>query len=107
MEVNARVNYPIKTILVQMEQNDQINLSCDYKKYCLSWFTMRVAHVGTSSFVQAWNEHRIPGQDCHQSQFFKFLTLVHYYICINSYLGLATFKVGVGNNLLVFSTKYN
>ena len=61
MEVNSRVNYPIKTVLIQMEQRDEINLSDNHSKYCTSWFVMRVAQAGTKIFVQAWNEHRIPG----------------------------------------------
>ena len=62
VEVNARINYPIKAVLVQMEQRDELNLNCDHERFCISWYTMRVAHVGTTSFVRAWNEHRIPGQ---------------------------------------------
>ena len=63
VEVNARVNYPIKTVLVQMEQRDEINMNCDHEKFCVSWFTMHVTHVGTTSLVQAWNEHRITGRN--------------------------------------------
>ena len=61
VEINGRVNYPIKTVLVQMEQNNEFNLNCDHVKYCVSWFTQHVAHVGTTMFVKAWNDHRIPG----------------------------------------------
>lgn len=61
VEVNGRVNYPIKTVLVQMEQNNELDLNCDHVKYCVSWFTIHVAHIGTTLFVQAWNDHSIPG----------------------------------------------
>lgn len=64
VEVNARVNYPIKTVLVQMEQRNEINMNCDHEKYCVSWFTMHTTNVGTTLLVQAWNEHRIPGSTC-------------------------------------------
>jgi len=73
VEVNARVNYPIKTVLIQMEQRDQLNLNCNHERYCISWFTMRVAHIGTTSFVQAWNNHRIPGKQ----KYIVMLCVVH------------------------------
>ena len=62
VEVNARVNYPIKTVLVQMEQRNEINMNCDHEKYCVSWFTIHTTHVGTTSLVQ---EHRIPGRNMY------------------------------------------
>ena len=68
VEVNARVNYPIKAVLVQMEQRDEINMNCNHEKFCVSWFTMHVANIGTTSFVQAWNEHRIPGRNTYSFQ---------------------------------------
>ena len=40
VEVNARVNYPIKRVLVQMEQRDEINMNFDHEKFCVLWFTM-------------------------------------------------------------------
>ena len=61
MEVNARVNYPIKAVLVEMEQNDEIDMDDNHVQYCVSWFSMRVANVSTKLFVSSWNEHRIPG----------------------------------------------
>ena len=36
-------------------------MSCRHMKFCVSWFTIRVAHVGTTLAVNAWNEHSIPG----------------------------------------------
>ena len=61
VEVNGRVNYPIKAVLIEMEENGEIDLCCEHVKFCVSWYTMHVAHIGTSTFVAAWNEHRIPG----------------------------------------------
>ena len=62
VEVNGRVNYPIKAVLVEMEENDEINMENNHIKFCVSWFTMRVANIGTRLFVSSWNEHRIPGK---------------------------------------------
>ena len=44
-----------------MEENGEIDLRCEQVKFCVSWYTMHVAHIGTSTFVAASNEHRIPG----------------------------------------------
>lgn len=62
MEVNGEVNYLIKAVLVEMEENDEIDMDNDHVKFCVSWFCIQVANVGTKSFVSSWNEHRIPGK---------------------------------------------
>ncbi len=61
MEVNSRVNYPIKTVLISMDENGEISLDSKVDKYCISWFTINVANAGVSLFLSAWNEHTIPG----------------------------------------------
>lgn len=55
VEVNRRVNYPVKRILVEMES------AGDLMKHCVSWFTIEVLSVGIQLFVQSWNNHPIPG----------------------------------------------
>lgn len=65
VEINGRINYPIKALLVEMEENNEINMEDEHIKFCVSWFAMRVTNVGTSLFVKAWNEHRIPGIYVH------------------------------------------
>ena len=57
MEVNARINYPIKAVLVEMEKNNEIDMDDDHVKFCVSWFSMHVANFGISLFVSSWNEH--------------------------------------------------
>lgn len=61
MEINSRVNYPLKSNLVRMQENGDIDLDCPHQRFCVSWFTIRVANVGTTLAVQAWNHHPIPG----------------------------------------------
>ena len=61
VEINARVNYPIKACLVALEEHGDIDMDCPHQKFCTSWFTIRVATVGTTVAIQSWNEHRIPG----------------------------------------------
>jgi len=57
--VNGRVNYPIKAILIEMQENGDFNLEDEHVKFCVSWYTMRVTQVGTAMFVSVWNEHCI------------------------------------------------
>jgi hypothetical protein len=61
VEINSRVNYPLKNCLIGLEENEEINMECSHEKFCVSWFSIRVASVGASIAVQAWNEHPIPG----------------------------------------------
>ena len=55
------MNYPIKACLVEMLESGSINLDCPHEKFCVSWFTVRVAAVGTKLVVESWNEHSVPG----------------------------------------------
>lgn len=57
VEVNARVNYPVKACLIALQEAGDINMDCPHEKYCISWFTVRVCAVGASMVVNAWN-HR-------------------------------------------------
>lgn len=59
VEVNARVNYPIKASLVMLKESGEINMDNSCHQYCTSWFTIGVANVGTILVVQAWNNHPI------------------------------------------------
>jgi hypothetical protein len=61
-EINRRVNYPIKEILVDMEASSVINMQDETTKFCVSWTTIQVASVGLIQFIQAWNSHRIDGR---------------------------------------------
>ena len=61
VEVSGRINYPIKAILIEMQENDDFNLEHDDVKFCFSWYSIQVSQVGTKKFVAAWNEHQIQG----------------------------------------------
>ena len=60
-EVNSRVNYPIKAVLIEMVDNEEISLDNSLHLFCISWFTIKVAFVGANLFVNSWNHHSIPG----------------------------------------------
>ena len=62
VEINSRVNYPLKSCLRDMEEVGDINMDDPAHKFCTSWFTIRVANVGTTAAVKSWNEHRIPSK---------------------------------------------
>ena len=47
MEVNTRVNYPVKKALIEMENSGDIHMGDPLCKYCVSWFTIEVLTVGT------------------------------------------------------------
>ena len=60
-EINQRINYPIKRVLVDMENNDEISMGEELIKFCVSWVTIKVIETAVLTFVNAWNSHRIPG----------------------------------------------
>ena len=61
VEINQRVNYPVKRILVSMEDAQEIDMSNNVVKFCVSWTTMNVITPALIRFVGSWNNHRIPG----------------------------------------------
>jgi hypothetical protein len=62
VEVNSRVNYPIKQALVSMEEDNFINMECINTKFFVSMVTQRLAYFGMQTTVQSWNNHPIPGK---------------------------------------------
>ena len=61
VEVNGRVNYPLKECLISLEERRDIDLDCPHQKFLIFWFTIRVSNIGTTLAIPAWNEHPIPG----------------------------------------------
>lgn len=61
-EVNQRINYPLKHLLIQMEANQIIDMRDEMVKFCVSWVTIRIAQPALVNFIQSWNSHRIPGR---------------------------------------------
>ena len=51
------MNYSIKACLVVLEEIGDINMDSPSHQYCVSWFSIGVANVGTTLVVQAWNNH--------------------------------------------------
>jgi hypothetical protein len=61
VEINGRVNYPIKSCLISMQERGELDMDNEHVKFCVSWFAIRVANVGTTLAVSSWNQHTIPG----------------------------------------------
>lgn len=62
VEVNNRINYPIKSALVEMPQKSEIDMGNPMHQYCVSLLSINVANVGVSLFIDSWNNHPIPGE---------------------------------------------
>ena len=61
VEVNTRVNYPVKAVLLEMLEQGSMNLEDLLHKFCISWFSIKVVSVGIDLFIKSWNNHPIPG----------------------------------------------
>ncbi|XP_076843895.1 uncharacterized protein LOC143488839 [Brachyhypopomus gauderio] len=61
-EINGRINYPLKTALVQLVDQEAIDMEDSVEQYCVSNLTCRLSHIGVSRVVDTWNAHRIPGK---------------------------------------------
>ena len=62
-EVNQRINFPIKTVLIEMEANGEIDMSNEITKFCVSSVSIMVISRAIDLFVSSWNCHRIPGRN--------------------------------------------
>ena len=83
MEVNIRVNYPIKTALVEFENNSVFDMENETDKFCVSWVSCQVAPYGLQVCIRSWNNHPIPGKlDVMKSDFF--FELIFQYPVFNS-----------------------
>ena len=68
MEANSRVNHPVNTALVQLENDEQIDMGIETTKGCVSTLTGKVIQIGLQYTVGARNCRPIPGKrQWHQS----------------------------------------
>ena len=61
-EINQRINYPIKRILVEMESNGEIDMEDSITKFSVSAVVIMVTFIAIMEFISSWNSHRIPGR---------------------------------------------
>ena len=73
MEVNMRVNYPIKTASVEFENNSVFDMENQTDKFCVSWVSCQVVSYGLQVvYIRSWNSHPIPGKlDDMKSDFLR------------------------------------
>ncbi|XP_068747843.1 uncharacterized protein [Montipora capricornis] len=62
VEMNHRVNYPLKRALNAMVNNEEIDMEDEITKFAVSWVTMKICHTGCKQVIDAWNSHCIPGK---------------------------------------------
>ena len=60
VEVNSRVNYPLKSAFNFFVQNGDIDMTSEETKYAVSWVACHVSNVGLERFIKAWNHHSVP-----------------------------------------------
>ena len=61
VEINGRVNYPIKSVFIKMQESGELDMDCATHQFCTSWYTLRVASVGCYYAIEAWNNHPVQG----------------------------------------------
>ena len=64
VEVNFRINYPIKAILFEMDNNQMIFMNDDIHKFCVSFVPIEVASFDLETVVASWNKYIIPDNKC-------------------------------------------
>lgn len=62
VEVNSRVNYPLKSLMNRMIETGKIDFTSTYVRFGVSWVLTRVANYGLELFISSWNHHRVPGK---------------------------------------------
>ena len=60
VEVNARVNYPLKWAIREMVENEEININHQTVKFCVSSLACKICMIALRVAVEAWNAHSIP-----------------------------------------------
>lgn len=51
-----------------MEERGLLSMDDAMIKYCVSWFAIRVANVGTTIAVDSWNQHTLRGKSDKKHQ---------------------------------------
>ena len=68
VELNKRVSYPFKKVLIEMVESNIVNMADEAYKFAVHYFASSVAKIGMQSFIPSWNAYHIPDQDILQQQ---------------------------------------
>lgn len=60
VEINTRINYPIKHALCYLTNNGFLDMDDPFVKHRVSCIASKCCMVGLQNFVPAWNAHTIP-----------------------------------------------
>lgn len=60
VEVNKRVNYPLKQILRDMDEDGELNHEDRNKWFIIGEYIRRICQVGVDRLVTSWNHHAVP-----------------------------------------------
>ena len=78
-----RVKYPIKTALIDFENNSVFDMENETDKFSVSWVSCQVASYALQVCTKSWNSHPIQDKlDVMISDFF--LELTFQYLVFNS-----------------------
>ena len=59
VELDHRVTYPIKRVIVLMDQQEAVNMDDETTKFCVSYVLRQICSVGMIRMIEAWNNHHI------------------------------------------------
>jgi hypothetical protein len=62
VELNRRVSYPIKRVLIQMTESNMIDMNDGSCKYSVQLIGSNVAKIGMHLFISSWNAHSVPSR---------------------------------------------
>lgn len=67
--MNARVNYPVKRVLIRMEERQLLNMSGHTNRFCVSFVACNICARGIHRFVSSWNHHSVSGMKMQHACF--------------------------------------
>lgn len=62
VEVNSRINYPVKYTLCALVNNGFLEIDDPFVKHCVSAIASKCCMAGLQNFIPAWNAHTIPSK---------------------------------------------
>lgn len=61
VEMNQRVNYPLKRVLNSLVNDEELDMEDEVTKFSVSYLALRVCSTGSRQVIDSWNSHVIPG----------------------------------------------